>query len=149
MQQPGDPFLDRPDVRRHLRLLRHDRTIHVPERIPFRFDDFPNFFEQDRRVSIFECRIRIRKMVSDISFADRSESRIRDCMQQYIRIRMADQTFCMRDCHAADDERPSFREFMYIKTLSDPYHSIVSPCRFFSKYPPYSKSSGVVILILS
>ena len=63
-------------------------------------------------------------MAADVAERRRAEQGVRDGVQQYIGIRMAEQPERMRDFHPADDELAPFDEAVHIVTHAKTRHTI-------------------------
>ncbi|MNW10022.1 hypothetical protein D3C71_2071570 [compost metagenome] len=79
--------------------------------------------QQLQAVCILERRVSIGKMPADIAKPQSPQDGIADCVQQHIRIGVAQQPLFIRNRYTANNTRSSLYQLVYIKTLSYSYHA--------------------------
>src|SRR5690606_38637275 len=74
--------------------------------------------QQHGGISTAILRIGIRKEMADITERQCTEQRIRQCVQQYIAIRMRQQAATVRNAHAAEHHMVAVGEGMHVKATA-------------------------------
>lgn len=107
------------DVRRELRRLCDDRAVDVLDREAGGLHARDAFAQQHAAVGALERGVGVGEMTADVAERRRAEQCVGDRVQQYVRVRVAEQAALVRNRHAADDERAPRNELVHVVALSD------------------------------
>src|ERR1700722_8048211 len=102
-----------------LRPLRENRNIGVDEPPVQSTRSIPYDRQQFQAIGVLELRVAIRELPSQIAFAERTKDRVGERVSSHVGIRMAPQSFSMRNLNSAKDQPPSRFEGMEIEALAD------------------------------
>ena len=134
-------------IRRKLWCLRKHGRINIPDRKSMFSQKTNDFLQEHQTVCIFISIVCVGEMFSDVAERRCAQKRIRNRMQQNIRIGMAQKSdIAVRDLHAAENQLAPLHQFMYVVAVSDTHHGCFLPAKIPSAI---QISSGVVILIFS
>ena len=125
----GDAKFHRLDVRINLRFLRDDRRIHVHDFSIAQRDDARGFFQKNFARHILPARVGVREKVADVFLANRAQHRVADGVHQRIGVRMAIETFRVRNLHAAENELAPGDQLMNV--ITNAYVNHASTVKFF------------------
>lgn len=101
-------------------------------------------FQQYFTIDIFICRVGIWKMYANIAQSQCPQQRIANCMQQYIRIAMANGAFCMWDQHPAYPQLPASGQLVKINAAANSVTHV-----FGVKIPVLSRLKNLYLSLLS
>ena len=111
------------DVRQHLRCLGNDRHINVAKGVAFGLNTTPGFAQQFAAVCAFKSRIGVREQFANVAQRGGTQQRVGQRMQRHVAIRMRQQTFFVRNAHAANDNWANAAKGVYIKTVSNTHYA--------------------------
>ena len=108
------------NMRRELRLLSNHGRINVDDPVAVRRQHTADKRQKVQRIRALVGRILVRKVLADVAERRRAEQRVRDGVQQHVRIRMPEQPERMRDFHAAENEVTPRHKAVHVIAVPDP-----------------------------
>ena len=122
----GDIYAHLRDVRGKLGALADDGRIDIERRKAVFTQQGNGFFQKQQGRNAFVLRVLVREMLADIAHGGSAQQRVGNSMEEHVGVAVAEQTFFIRDIHAAEDEFAAFNKPVRIIAVADAYDAMTS-----------------------